>query len=277
MARAKRRLTDLYVVGKEVEFDDGEGEPIKVYVRKLNAGQHDRALRRANAERSKLLATKKHPESEEYTNQWAIVEQFSRVDLVEYLGEDEKQRRAAALEAELAAEDEWSKDDYLQGLRDAWNEGLSERAETEPDDVEVKRVSDELERFNAAANKIIKQHVASFTDDMEDISDDVLQQRVFDKLVEVQASLAWLTEYRACELWLSVRDEDKVNEYFNHRDEINSLPNEVIEKLMAVYREISVDPLEGKSSRQTDTSSTSSEPVANTETEDSSTPPSVTE
>lgn len=272
MARAKRRLTDLYVVGQEVEFDDGEGEPIKVYVRKLNAGQHERALRRANAARSKLLATKKHPDSDEYTNQWSIVEQFARNDLLEYLGEDERQRRAGPIEAELAADEEWSKDGYLQGLRDSWDEGLDLRAIDVPDDPEVVQVKGEIDRFTALVEKTLTSHVESFLNDLEDTPDEALQQRVFDKLIEVQSSLAWLSEYRSCELWLSVRDEDRVNEYFRTREEVDGLPNEVVERLMNVYREISVEPLEGKASRQTDTSSTSSEPVANTETEDSSGP-----
>lgn len=270
MARAKRRLTDLYIVGTEVVIDDGDGEPVKVYIRKLNSGQHARAMRRANAERSKMLATKKHPDSEEYVAQRVIVEQFTRNDLLDYLAEDERQRRAAPLEAEIAAEEEWTNDDYLQGLRDAWNEELAERFIENAEDSEAKHVREELERFQEAVNKCIIGWVDKFKADQEDVPDEVLRERVFDKLIDVQASLAWLTEYRSCELWLAVRDEDRKTEYFYTRDEVDLLPDEVAAQLQAAYREISVDPLEGKSSRQTDTSSTPSEPAENKVTEDSS-------
>src|SRR3954469_5704211 len=59
-----RRLGDLFVVGREVTFDDGQGAPISVYVRKLNTSEHERALRRANSERSKVLAAKTDKDSD---------------------------------------------------------------------------------------------------------------------------------------------------------------------------------------------------------------------
>lgn len=254
MASQTRRLTDLFVVGKDVTFNDGSSEPLTVFVRKLNAGDHEKALRKANAARSRILSAKSDTESDQYRDQRMLMNEFTVDELVEYLGEDEKQRRSDSIEAELAEDEEWSKDEYLTGLRAAWEDGLKDEWAKDPEEAEANRVYLELKRFADAAHADIAAHVEGYCRDVATLPLDTLQNKVFDKLMDVQASLAWLTEYRACEIWLSVREADKRTPYFVDRDEVDQLPNEVRDGLSTAYRELSVDPAEGKESRQTDTS-----------------------
>lgn len=259
MAGKKRRLADLYVTGQEVTLNDGEGEAIAVYVRKLNPVDQEGALRRANAQRSRAMSVKHDPESDGYAIARGSVDELSRDDLLEYLVEDERQSRLPVLTAELAAEDEWAKDDYLSGLRDAWDDGgVHEQHLTEPDD-ETERIQAELERFDTALKNITESHLDSFRSDVEEKTDEQLRDTVFDKILVVQASIAWLTEYRKCEVWKAVREVDKRTPYFLSREEVDELPREVLNTLMTVYAEISVEPTEGKDSQDKAASSPSSE------------------
>jgi len=154
-----RRLTDLYVVGKEIDVDDGAGTPVKVWIQKLAPIDHETALRKANAKRAKTLAAyKKDMTLGDIEN--ALTELMlatpNRDELVEFLVNDRIIKLYQAREAELAAEDEWAEEDYLQGLRDAWADELEEIAADNPEDEEVVRVKSELDRFNAELEKIIE-------------------------------------------------------------------------------------------------------------------------
>ena len=60
--------------------------------------------------------------------------------------------------------------------------------------------------------------------------------------------------------------------YFKDRSEIDDLPLEVYVKLQSAYQELSVDPLEGKDSGVTDTSSDLSDSPESPATEPASSP-----
>ncbi len=266
----KRRLTDLYRVQKEVVFDDGEGDPINVIVRKLNPVDHQNALRLANAARSRAASVKNRPEDDEYQSQWSMILDYDRDSLVRYLLEDHRIQRSPILEAELAADEKWEKESYLEGLQDAWQDGLKDAYALDPEDSEAKRVLAELERFASELDVEVQGSVDSLEDDLVKKDDEDLQKMVFDKLFASYSSIAWLTEYRRCEVWLATRTEDGREKYFHHRDEVDELPAEIFQRLQEVYRDISVDPTEGKDLLVTEGSSHSSEPPASQETESAS-------
>lgn len=268
----RRRLQDLYITGKAMSFDDGQGEAVSVYLRKLNPVEHETAMRRANAARSRTLSIKATPESDDYQDLYSTVVDFDREGLFLYLVEDEKLARAGAIEAELGADEEWSKDDYLEGLRDAWEDKLKEVWASNKEEPEAARVWGELNRFNNAVNKQITGVAADFALGLEDRSDEALRQMVLDKFLTVRASLAWLTEYRRCEVWLATREMDKKTRVFKERDEVDDLPLEVYQGLADAYREMATEPTEGKESAGEGTSSRSSDQPANQETEPSSGP-----
>jgi hypothetical protein len=267
-----RRLTDLYVRGKDVTFDDGEGEEITVYVKKLNPVSHEKAMRSANAARSRTLALRGQRDTDDFHAMWAEVEDYQFDDLLNYIVLEESSKREPAVEAELAGEEEWAKEDYLQGLRDAWQEGLDERYATDPTDADAKACFDELQRFMKQVTDVMEGEADKIRADFEHKPIDVLRDNVFERVIGMQASLAWLAEYRRQEVFHGTFEPDRKTRYFTSRAEVDEIPAEVYVVLTTTYREISVDPTEGKGSEGTLSSSISSVALDEVETGVSSGP-----
>jgi hypothetical protein len=255
----KRRLSDLYVVGTEVTFDDGEGDPIVVYVRKLNPIEHETALRNANAARSRTMSVVNDRASDAFNDIYSDMLDLDRESMVAYLSEEERANRAQVVEAQLAQEGEWAEDNYLQGLQDAWSDGLMEAYAKDPEDEDAKHVFAELRRFTDAVEAEVQAHVDNFIDDLEEVSDDALREQCLSKVINVRANGAWFTEFRRSQIALAVREKDRKTRYFETRSEIDDLPHEVYRRLIEAYQLVSVDPIEGKDSRETDDSLPSSE------------------
>lgn len=261
---AKRRLEDLYIVGREVRIDDGRGEPVVVWMQKLNPVELNSVMRIANAARARVRSIRSDKESDEYMSMWLDVLEWEQAeDLVTYLLAEPLMRIQERHEAELAAEEEWSEDNYLQGLRDAWEGGLKERHMTEPDDVEVRRVLAELERFAKAAEERAKPDQDAARADIEALPMTVLQERAFDRIINYRSNAVWLEEFHRGELLYGVRHADNHKAYyFAKRDELDQLSAEVLSTLFAEYGDLSVDVTEGKGLEGTPTSSDSFEQPA---------------
>jgi hypothetical protein len=257
----KRRLTDLYKVGKDVTINDETGgSAVRVHIRKLNPVDHETALRRANAMRAKVLAAARDEDSDIYGDVMSEVLDMDRDALVSFAISEDVGKISASTEAEMAAEDEWSKDDYLQGLYDLWNSDLAARYHEEPDDSEVVRVRNELVRFEQSVAESVDSAVVKLRADLEEVEEIDLQKTAVSKLIDIRADTEWIKEFRRCEIWLAVRDEDKKTRYFESRAEVDELESEVLGRLVEEYQSLAVEPLEGKSSPRTDTSSNSSDP-----------------
>lgn len=260
----KRRLSDLFVVGKEVVFDDGSGDPLVIWIQKLNPVEHETAMRRAAGARARVLSGRHEAEMEMARDEAA---QFGRDGWIEYLASDILGKKINAIESELASEDEWAKEDYLQGLKDVWDTSMEQLLKDEPEDPSAIRVRDELERFRKELEHRVEGERERIVKDLAQKDDDDLERRVVDRLVGTRADLAWLSEFRKCEVWLSTRDpEDHREKYFANRDEVDDLSQEVLVRLMTAYQDLTVDPLEGKGSGAILNSSASSESPAVEET-----------
>lgn len=272
----KRRLTDMYRVEKEVTFDDGAGDPIKVIVRKMNPVDHQNALRHANAARSRAATLKNHPEDDEYQSQFSNVVDYTREDLTRYLIEEARINRTPVLEAELADEKEWKDEAYLDGLKHDWDDGLKDKYAMDPTDTEALRVYTELERFAAKLDEVVQADLDALEDDLDLKSEDDLRKTVFERLLTTQASLAWLNEYRRCEVAFGTRTEDGKEKYFRNRDEVSELPIEIFAKLSETYLGLSVPVDEGKDSQETGDSSPLSAQPESPEAESASGPEDAT-
>lgn len=258
---AKRRLTDLYQIGKEITFDDGSGEPVAVYVRKLNPIDQETAIRKANAARARVYATGRDIESDEYAELLSqAIEIGTREDLIAYLIQGRLAEFTEAKEAELAAEEEWAEDSYLEGLREAWEGTLQERYLIDKEDSEARHVYEELQRFAGLVTPYLEDEKAALEQLYVDKDLAELRELVADQLVTISADIAWVREYRKCELWLATRDPETKGRYFESRDEVDQLPAEVHNRLMEEYQSLNVSVPEGKDSRATDDSSPSSAP-----------------
>lgn len=271
---AKRRLEDLWVVGKFVTFDDGKGDPVTVWLQKLSPIDAGGAMRRANAARARVRALKYDRDSEDFMDLWAEVLEWDGKDqLVTYLLAEHQLRIEQRVEAQLAGEGEWAEENYLSGLRDAWEGGLSDTyiAEPEsPDGVEAARVLAELQRFAAQAAERGTPEVAIARAELEAQDLKSLQEMAVERVISYRATTSWMEEFHRCELFYGVHPAqpdahrpDKwvamPGRYFAKREEVDRLPAQVLQRLHEEYALLGVDPAEGKDLEETPSSSASSE------------------
>lgn len=271
MATKTRRLEDLYILGREVKLDDGGGEPVVVWLQKLNPMDQEKALRRANAARAQVLMARRNRSCEEWQEAYSDMEDLgSREALIEYIIADDLAKARESAEAELAFSEEWAKDDYLQGLQDAWNDPekpLSDEYAMDPEHPEAKRVFLEMKRFEEQVQAKIQPELDRLTKDYAALEDEDLHDRATDRMMEMKAGLAWLKEYRTCEIWLATRDPESHRQYyFGGREMVDVLAGEVFERLSSEYQKLIVGAAEGKDSRSTPSSSPPSEPTEKEET-----------
>jgi hypothetical protein len=243
------------VVGKEVEFDDGAVDdngnaepPVKVWVQKLNPIDHSNAMKQANAARARILAMRKGSDDPEYMSLVSDVDDIpEREDLIQYAIAEQLYKAEMSAESELAESDEWSKDGYLEGLRDAWIGGLESKMVEFPDDPEVIKVRSELEKFRSSIDERMVEVKEDLMVQHEIYTDDELRQKVLTRMIDIQADMEWMKELRRCQVFYSCREpENHKVRYFSNLDEVDELPNEVFGVLLQAYEELEVPVSEGK-------------------------------
>jgi hypothetical protein len=274
----RRRLSDLYVTGKPVTIGDGQGGEVTVYLQKLNPLDNEQALKKAGAARSRVLAWGKKPDSDEYLSVQSEVWDIKDTEtLVEYLIQEDLVNKYSSAEAELAADEEWSKDNYYDGLKEAWENGLSDTWAADPEDEDAKRVYVELTRFNDTVNERVESDAEKLRRDWQGAPEDTLREKVTEKFIKMRGDMEWLREFRKQELFLSTREpENHKKLYFENRAEVDGLAPEVFKRLMDEYESLNVDVHEGKDLPVTPDSSPSSEASEKEETEQPSGPVIVT-
>lgn len=249
----KEKLTRLYVVGKEVTFDtelaEGE-EPITVWVQKLNPIQKEAVVRRANGKRQSVLTLKKRgiidDEVQPFINE--VTNNFAERDMmIEFLEAEKVNEIRAKAEEELSHLPEWEEEDYLQGLRDSWEDSLQRTWLIDNEDPEARRVYDELTRFSEQVEEKIASQRRQIHEDYDDMDDEEIVKRLVDKAIEVQADLRWVEVLRRSEIQYAVRDpEDHTKLIFDAYEDIEELQSETFEALYQAYTDLNVEPREGK-------------------------------
>lgn len=276
---SRRRLEDLFVRGCFETFDDGKGEAVTVWLQKLSPVEMSSALRRANAARAKIRSLKADRDCEEFEDLWLeVLEWGDKSALVEYLLAEPQLRIEERIEAELAAEDEWAEEGYLQGLRDAWENGARDAHIVEPESPEgqeAARVLAELTRFSELAAARGASEIAQARAELDAMDINDLRERALDRIIRYRATDAWLAEMRRCEVFYGTHpvalntaaapdapEEERwvalPERYWRKRTDFDRLQVEVLGPLLERYKELSVDVVEGKDSGEIPTSSDSS-------------------
>lgn len=271
----RKRLGDLFQIGKEITIiepsRDGDPDQETVWLQKLNSVELEQAWRRANAVRARLLAVKHDTDSDEYFVAVSDALEKDDDELVDYLLGPERAKSVIIREAELAADEEWSKDDYLQGLRDAWNDGLGKRFHQDNEDPDAKRVWMELRRFADGVDALMQSDIDDLRASFEALPVEEVRKQATELCFEQNATEAWAREYNYAEIWLGTRElDDHGKRYFVTREEVDQLAAPVLGRLQREFESMRVDVLEGKGSVETRDSSPSSEPAVEEETPDSS-------
>lgn len=254
LAPKRRRLSELYVVGEEVTFDDGQGDPITVWVQKLTNGETQQAVEAARPAKTKVTAVKRlpddHPAKMRYQDELESEGIEDQESLTLYLIQTKLEEARISAESKVAAEDEWAKDDYLIGLQDAWNDDLQEKwvmGEGQDGFEEANRVYEELRRYTDKVDAELEDAKQELMYEYDDFSLDALRRKAVNKLIEDHGDNALLAAFRKQQLYYAVRTEEDHSElYFEDVSEIDSLPTKIHSKLLLTYLEMSIDNLEGK-------------------------------
>jgi hypothetical protein len=263
----RRRLSDLYVRGKELAPSDGEGEPVKVWLNKMNEIERESVLRRANAAKARFMIEADNEESEWFEAMYAETRDVTnRDELVVLIIADEITNARRRIEAEISGDEEaWAKDDYLQGLLDAWigddtNPGLAATIKEDPDDPEAKRVNDELDRFEKQVRSAVETETNRLLKDWADTDIDVLRRKATHKLLDLRAGEEFVREYRRQQIFHAVREiGDHRKRHFAAVSEVDDLDPELAKYLIEQYESLIVPPDEGKDSPPPAASSEASE------------------
>lgn len=266
MSTKRRKLSDLYVRGRELAPNDGAGDPIKIWLNKLNEVDRESCIRRANAAKARYVMEADDEDSEAFAAMYAEARDVrTRDELISFLVVDDLQAAKRRHEAEIGADEEsWGKEDHLQGLVDAWigddeNPGLSQTIVEDPDDPEANRVSAELDRFEAEVRAEVEAERQRLVKDYEDVDLEALRRQVAHKLVELKASEEFIREYRRQQVFYSVREpNDHRKRHFSTVADVDDLDDELRTYLIEQYETLLVPPDEGKDSPPEGSSSNSS-------------------
>ena len=259
----KRRLTDLYTFGKEVTINDDSGEdPVTVYLAKITELEQRQAIEKSSAARAKFLKIerdKNDPQRYFYVDQLeTITDITSEQALAEIAAAGDLMEVHQSIEARLEEEEEWTKNGYLQSLRDAWIDGAEEDYLKDQEDEDAKRIYTELNRF---AEQVEDEFESAKVDVLSDYMNRGIQELLdicVDKLIEIEGSTSWVEEFNRWRLFFAVRDPDNHKErYFESREELDYLSGEVVKTLVDHYESMSVAGTEGKDSAATQDSSDS--------------------
>ena len=263
----RRRLSDLYVRGRDVTLNDGAGDSVTVWLQKLNGVERESCLRRANAAKARFMIDADDESSDTFHATYAQVREMQdREATVGLVISEDLAKYRQRIEAELSSdEDTWGKEGYLQGLIDAWigdddHPGLAATQAEDPDDPEVKRVLTEIERFENEVNGRIASHADSLRKDWVDIPDEPLWRRAAHRVLELRGTDVFNREFERQQIFYAVREpDDRAKRYFGTLQELDDLDEKVLQTLLLQYSRMVVDQIEGKDSRATRPSSTSSD------------------
>lgn len=250
IAPKRRKLSDLFVLGTEVVFEDGSDDPPKVWIQKLTPAETQEAADKARPEKMKILSIRRLEDDDPVKLRYIDEVETSledRDDKFAFLLSDKIEKAAISAQEEVASRDEWAKDDYLEGLQEAWRVELRDRYLLDQEDEEAKRVFNQLEKYTDQVTKEIEHASEELKREIDHLDDDELKRRCVRKLIEVYSDEALLEAFRTWQLYFAVRDPDKHSKrYFSSPEEIDSLQEPVLKRLRNEYAELSVEGFEGK-------------------------------
>jgi len=254
----RRRLTDLYARGEEVDL----GENFLIWVRKMTPADAEIAYVKASNRRASVLSMARSSEPTEMFETLKLDVAALPIDtVIEFLAADEMGERTPIVESQVSFEDEWRKEGYLESLRERFNEeDFQKKYLEDPEDEEVKRISAEVQRFADQVEEELEKVRQDVEAELKEQSEEKLRQKTLEGMLEVQANAAWLAEFSRCQVWRCCFWADDHNDpVFPNRADVDKVQGDVFKKLSAVIDKIHVPDMEGKDSQQTPDSSQQSE------------------
>lgn len=282
--KKRRRLSDLYVRGKEVTVDDGSDDPVTVWLQKLNEIERDSILRRANAAKARYMIECDDESSELFVATYGSVREFldqeSMIDLI--ISEDLAKSRMRFEEEALHDEEGWGKDDKLKRLVDAWTgdentPGLAAAHAEDPEDPKALEVKAELDRYDEELDAKVAAERKRLARTHEDMDFDELVRRAAHEVLNRRGDEEFMKEWARQQIFYSVREpDDHQKRYFGVVTEVDDLDDQVRAFLDQQCNALFVEPREGKESPASPASSNSSEVPSKAEDSSDSGPVAAT-
>lgn len=247
LARVRQQVKRIYEVGKEVPLTDD----LTLWIQKLTPAEEKEAVSHSYVPRAKILSLlNADPDDAGLLEFIDTMEQLGLSDRetqINFLISQDVQRAQISQEFKIAAEKEWSENDYLLTLQGAWNDGVKDKYDLDNNDEEGARIFKELKRYTEQVQKAVEHERQNLYDLMSDKSDEELQKRIVKMFVEHAAGQAQITEYHAWAIYMATRlVEDHNVRFFESRDEVETYGKELYPKLLDAFLELSIDGLEGK-------------------------------
>lgn len=265
--RKRRRLADLYVRGKELEVDDGTGDPITIWLQKLNEIERDSILRRANAAKARYMLECDNEESELFVATYGSVREFLDRDgmLNLVIGDDLAKARVRLEEQALADEDGWGKDDKLKKLVDSWTgdentPGFAAAYAEDENDPQALEVKAELDRYEEELNADLEQERQKLVREWDHTDQDELVRHATHEVLKRRGDDEFMKEWARQQIFYCVREvDDHHKRYFATVAEVDDLDDQIHQFLDQQCNALFVEPTEGKESPASPASSTSPE------------------
>lgn len=270
--KPRRRLGDLYVRGHELAVDDGSGDPVKVWVQKLNEIEREAVLRRSSARKARFELEVEHEESEQFVaTLGSLREYLDRDGLVGIVIAEEMVKFRQRTEAQMTEDEEgWGKEKKITQLIDAWTgtddaPGLAAAYAEDENDPEALRVKGEIEAFETDLDRTVATERERLIREWEDTSEVDLARRAAREILKRRADEDFVREWNRQQIYYSVREHDDHHKrYFGSLQEVDDLDDRVRQFLESKCNLLFLDGQEGKDSPLTPVSSTSSESTAET-------------
>ena len=263
------RLSDMYKTSTEVTFMPESDAEETVSVVKLNEPEQATLARKAGAARARAIAELRDPESDLSLELRMVLVGMTEDELISQIIDEDLEQKLLSVHEELAASDEWSTDDYLHGLEEAWNGSADEPGlkVTGADTEEGQRVLNELSRFHTKVGELIAAERADLRAGFEGLDMEFLLDKAYAACVKRKADQVFMDEYVRRRTYMSTRvgsaPEDRRKYYFDSIEDYDDCDEMMIkQRLMKAYAEMAVEGVEGKESPGHPGSSPSSEAPA---------------
>jgi len=255
----KRQLRDLYQIGSlhsfrgPVQLEDNTIEmvDIPIWVSKLSQLEERECANKASRSRGALQAIARRPmdhaDWDEYRFKLVDYGIIERNDYILFLIESELDEFRTSARERLSDEKEWSNDDYLNSLESAWESSLYDKFIEDSEDPEAKRVFEALKKFMDQVDKEIEAEKVNLIESFHDDPDEEILNKVLKKLIESESNMAFVNEFRDWQVYFSMKDpSDHSERYFDSRDDLYHLDNNILDDLKETFLTVSVSSIEGK-------------------------------
>jgi hypothetical protein len=258
-------LSDVFRSGLDVEvqapnYEDPNNPLIyTIWMQRPAAHQHEEAMNKARAKQARIRRQYTDKESDEYVSMWLQVADFEELDdLVEsLLAFSENDHRQKAYNEILFSKEvgsDWGPGgsrylDLLGAVADRmdWilkhNEELAEEDDHlrvwPENDEELLALQAEADTFEKEVEVRMAEMKEAAIAELKTHSTEALRKRLFKKMVDTEAGLAWLQEYRTLMVFYACRySDDHRRLYFKSPESLWELPDSVRSQLFNAWQDL---------------------------------------